>query len=200
MSNTVKEYEARVMLTEEEYLNIVSVYLKMFPNAQFLQNTNIYFDSSDLYLRKNHMTLRVRVVNDAYSELTLKIKGENGDDEINDKLAKKDLDLLVKQGIFPSGNVKNFLIGLSYPLSNYHYITTLVNRRLEIEIDGHLLVIDKNVYGDVVDYNLEIETNDGVRSANKILNNYIRQFNLSLADKKYPGKASRAIKAALNID
>lgn len=200
MSNTVKEYEARVMLTEEEYLNIVSVYLKMFPNAQFLQNTNIYFDSSDLYLRKNHMTLRVRVVNDAYSELTLKIKGENGDDEINDKLTKKDLDLLVKQSIFPSGNVKNFLIGLSYPLSNYHYITTLVNRRLEIEIDGHLLVIDKNVYGDVVDYNLEIETNDGVRSANKILNNYIRLFNLSLADKKYSGKASRAIKAALNID
>lgn len=200
MSNTVKEYEARVMLTEEEYLNIVSVYLKMFPNAQFLQNTNIYFDSSDLYLRKNHMTLRVRVVNDAYSELTLKIKGENGDDEINDKLTKKDLDLLVKQSIFPSGNVKNFLIGLSYLLSNYHYITTLVNRRLEIEIDGHLLVIDKNVYGDVVDYNLEIETNDGVRSANKILNNYIRLFNLSLADKKYSGKASRAIKAALNID
>ena len=99
MSNTVKEFEARVMLTEEEYLNIVSTYLKMYPNAQFLQNTNIYFDSSDLYLRRNHMTLRVRVVNDVYSELTLKIKGENGDDEINDKLTKKDLDLLVKEGV-----------------------------------------------------------------------------------------------------
>ena len=200
MPNTVKEFEARVMLTEEEYLNIVSIYLKMYPNAQFLQNTNIYFDSSDLYLRRNHMTLRVRVVNDVYSELTLKIKGENGDDEINDKLTKKDLDLLVKEGVFPSGNVKNFLIGLSYPLSNYHYIATLVNRRLELEIDGHLLVIDKNVYGDIVDYNLEIESNNDINTAKKILNDYINKYNLSLKNTPYSGKASRAIKAALHIN
>ena len=200
MSNTVKEFEARVMLTEEEYLNIVSSLLKMFPNAHFLQNSNLYYDSDDLYLRKNHINLRVRVINDVASEITVKIKGLNGDDEINDKLTKKELNLLVNDGIFPEGNVKNYLLGLSYPLSNYHYITTLNTRRLEIKFEDHLLVVDKNTYSGIIDYNLEVEANDDILTANKILRDYINKYNLSLKNQKYLGKARRAVNAALNID
>lgn len=200
MSNTVKEFEARVMLTEEEYLNIVSSLLKMFPNAHFLQNSNLYYDSDDLYLRKNHINLRVRVINDVASEITVKIKGLNGDDEINDKLTKKELNLLVNDGIFPEGNVKNYLLGLSYPLSNYHYITTLNTRRLEIKFEDHLLVVDKNTYSGIIDYNLEVEANDDIVTANKKLKDYINKYNLSLKNQKYLGKARRAVNAALNID
>ena len=200
MSNTVKEFEARVMLTEEEYLNIVSSLLKMFPNAHFLQNSNLYYDSDDLYLRKNHINLRARVINDVAAELTVKIKGLNGDDEINDKLTKKELNLLVNKTIFPEGNVKNYLLGLSYPLSKYHYITTLNTRRLEIKFEDHLLVVDKNTYSGIIDYNLEVEANDDIVTANKILKDYINKYNLSLTNQKYLGKARRAVNAALNID
>ena len=197
MSNIVKEFEARIMLTEEEYLNIVSFYMRTYPNQHFLQNTNIYFDSDDLYLRNNHITLRVRVINDAKCELTCKIKGYNGDQEINDDLSKKEKTLLLENNIFPDGEVKKHLLTLSYPLSNYHTIATLYNRRLEIKFDDHLLVIDRNTYGDVVDYNLEIEAKDDISNANAKLEEYIKQFHLSLHKQKYQGKATRAILEAI---
>ena len=200
MSNIGKEFESRVMLTEDEYLNIVSFYMRESPNQHFLQNTNIYFDSDDLYLRRSHITLRIRIINDASCELTCKIKGENGDQEINDDLTKKERELLLKEGIFPEGMVKNHLLTLSYPLNVYHVIATLYNRRLEIQYDDHLLVIDKNTYGDVIDYNLEIETKDNISSANAKLNEYIKRFNLSLQKQKYIGKASRAILEATKKD
>ena len=200
MSNIGKEFESRVMLTEEEYLNIVAFYMREYPNQHFLQNTNIYLDSEDLYLRRSHITLRIRIINDARCELTCKIKGEKGDQEINDDLTKKEKELLLQEGIFPDGMVKNHLLTLSYPLNAYHEIATLYNRRLEIKYDDHLLVIDKNTYGNAVDYNLEIEAKDNIDTANAKLSEYIKKFNLSLHKQKYIGKASRAILEATKKD
>lgn len=196
MSNIGIEFERRIMLTSEEYLNIVSFYLKLYPNHAFLQNVNYYFDSDDLFLKNNHMTLRVRTINDVKSELTLKIKGNNGDQEINDDLSIKQFDLLMNENIFPDGEVKKALLSLSYPLSLFKNIATLYNRRLEIEFEDHLLVIDKNIYHDIVDYNLEIETKEDIKLADTLLKAYIKQFNLSQANQKYKGKATRAILAA----
>lgn len=192
MSNIVKEFESRIMLTNDEYINIVSFYMKLHPNKHFLQNVNYYFDSEDLFLKKNHMTLRVRVINDLKSELTLKIKGHNGDQEINDDLLPKDMDALLKSNIFPNGNVKNYLLTLPKSLDSYKNIVSLYNRRLEIEEEDHLLVIDKNNYSDITDYNLEIEAKS-IEHAKVLLKEYIAKFNLSLNNEKYFGKAHRAI-------
>ena len=197
MSNIVKEYETRIMLTENEYFEIVSHFMRLYPNKHFLKNTNIYFDTEDLFLRKNHITLRVRIINDVKCELTAKIKGNKGDDEINDNLTKKEVELLLKEGVFPEGDVKGFLASLPYSFDSYKEITTLYNVRLEIEEKDHLLVIDKNLYNDIVDYNLEIETNDNIESAKKLLDQYIKQFNLANRGQKYIGKAHRAIMSAI---
>ena len=156
MSNVGKEFESRIMLTNDEYLNIVSHYMKLYPNHHFLQNVNDYFDTSDLFLRKKHITLRIRTINDVRSELTLKIKGSNGDIEINDDISFKEKEILLKERVFPEGNVKKYLLSLPIPLSDYENIVSLYNRRLEISYDDHLLVIDKNEYNGIVDYNLEI--------------------------------------------
>ena len=200
MSNIVKEFESRIMLTNDEYLNIVSFYMKLYPDQHFLSNVNVYFDSDDLYLRKLHITLRVRTINDVKSELTIKIKGNNGDQEINDDLSLKDINLLMNENIFPEGNVKNYLLSLSYPLSAYKSIVTLYNRRLEITYEDHLLVIDKNVYNDITDYNLEIETKNDIKEANAKLEYYVKKFNLSLHKQKYVGKAHRAIMSTMKQD
>ena len=200
MSNIQKEFESRVMLTVDEYMNVVSFYMKLYPEQHFLQNTNIYFDSDNLFLRKKHITLRVRTINDVKCELTAKIKGENGDQEINDDLSFKEMDALLNENKFPEGNVKNYLLSLSYPLSAYHQIVTLYNRRLEIKYDDHLLVIDKNTYSDIVDYNLEIETEKDISFSKQILGKYIKKFNLSLYKQKYMGKATRAIRSVKSID
>ena len=200
MSNIVKEYESRIMLTESEYFEIVSHFMRLYPNKHFLKNVNVYFDTDDLYLRKNHITLRVRIVNDVMCELTLKKSGNNGDDEINDTINLSQTDAILKGGYFPEGNVKNYLLSLSYPLSEYHQIVTLYNRRLEIKYDDHLLVIDKNTYSDIVDYNLEIETEKDIALSKEILEKYIKKFNLSLQMQKYQGKATRAIRSVKSLD
>ena len=196
MSNIAKEFESRIMLTDDEYLSIVSFYMKLYPNKHFIQNTNVYYDSDDLFLRKQGITFRLRIINDISSELTIKIKGKNGDTEINDKLNIAQYNLLKNNNIFPDGEVKKYLSTLPYSINEYKVITTLFNRRLEIEFDDHLLVIDKNTYSDIVDYNLEIETKDNIESAQRHLKKYIEKFHLSLINQKYQGKATRAILAA----
>ena len=198
MSNIGKEFESRVMLTEDEYFNIVSYFLKLHPNKQFLQIINIYFDTTNLFLRNQHITLRARATNDSHYELTLKIKGSNGDDEINDTLTKNEFDLFINKKVFPSGHVRNYLLSLPYSLDSYKQLTSLYNRRLEIEENHHLIVIDKNTYSDITDYNLEVESKDSVYSATRVINQYVKMFNLSLVNQKYAGKASRAIYAARN--
>ena len=200
MSNIVKEYETRIMLTENEYFEIVSYFMRLHPNKHFLKNTNIYFDTEDLYLRKNHITFRLRTINDIRSEVTIKIKGKNGDDEINDSLNAKEVELILKERVFPNGGVKSFLLTLPYTFDAYKEIATLYNIRLEIEEDDHLLVIDKNIYNDITDYNLEIETADNIESARKWLDHYIKQFNLANRGQKYVGKAHRAIMSAIKKD
>ena len=197
MIKTQKEYETRLMLTEEQYFFIVTYYMNIQPNKHFLQNTNHYFDTDDLYLRDHHMTLRVRIINDVKSELTLKIKGEDGDEEVTDGLSPKEQELLLEQNIFPYGQVRNRLMLLPYPLNKYHRITSLFNRRLEIEFEDHILVVDKNTYEDEVDYNLEIESSVGIVHAKELLKEYASKFDLTLSREKYIGKARRAITAAL---
>ena len=196
MSNTVKEFESRIMLSESEYIAIVSHYIRLYPNKHFLKNVNIYFDTDDLFLRKNHTNLRIRIINDTKYELTLKVSHPEGDDEINDIIFKNDADALIDNKAFPNGNVKAYLQSLPYSLDSYKVITTLNNLRLEIENDDHLLVIDKNTYGEITDYNLEIEAKDSINTAKSHLNAYIVQFNLANRDKKYIGKSHRAIDAA----
>ena len=200
MSNIVKEYETRIMLTESEYFEIVSHFMRLHPNKHFLKNTNTYFDTEDLYLRKNHITFRLRTINDIKSELTIKIKGKNGDDEINDSLNSQEAQLVLKSRVFPDGDVKNFLLTLPYTFDAYKEITTLYNVRLEIEEKDHLLVIDKNTYNNIIDYNLEIETKDGIESARRILDYYIEQFSLVNRGQKYVGKAHRAIMSVIKKD
>ena len=198
MIKTQKEYEERLMLTEEQYFFIVTYFMNIQPNKHFLQITNHYYDTDDLALTKDQrMTLRVRIINDVKSELTLKIKGQNGDDEITDGLNPKEQELLLEQNIFPYGQVRNRLMLLPYTLDKYHRITSLYNRRLEIEFDDYTLVIDKNTYEDEVDYNLEIESKVGIEQAKALLKEYASKFNLTLSKEKYIGKARRAITAAL---
>ena len=196
MSNIGKEYESRIMLSNEQYFNIVSFFLNKRINHPFIQNINIYYDDENLSLKNNHFTLRVRIINDAYSELTLKEKTPYGDLEYNDQINQKDIDLINK-GIFPNGAVKQRLLALPYPLSSYREIARLFNRRLEIKEENYLLVIDKNEYGEITDYNLEVESSVSVEHANEILEKYTKQFNLIKSKDRYVGKAHRAIDEAI---
>ena len=197
MPKSEKEFETRLMIEEEQYFFIVTYYLNLYPNKHFLQNVNYYYDTDELFLRNQHMTLRVRIINEVKSELTLKIKGNNGDEEVTDGLTPKEMDMLLNQNVFPYGEVRNRLMLLPYSLDKYHLIATLFNRRLEIEFDDYTLVVDKNTYGNVIDYNIEIESKISIEHAKEVLKEYIAKFNLKVSKEKYHGKATRAIDEAV---
>ena len=108
--NINMEYEARVMINEEQYLNIRNHYLASSYSKQELVNENYYFDTIDLKLSSSHKVLRMRKINAEKYELTLKISKEKGSVEINFPLTSNESDELLNNGHIQSEEISNKLI------------------------------------------------------------------------------------------
>ncbi len=189
--NINMEYEARVMINEEQYLNIRKHYLDSKCPKEEIVNENFYFDTEDLKLTTSHKVLRMRKINNSKYELTLKIKGENGDIEINHKLTNKEKDDLLEKSIISYPPILNKLKESGIDPSSIRYITNLKTERLEVRLKSCLLVIDKNYYRNKVDFNLEAESSTKSLAKSQ-LEEIIKPFGLSIK-KDYINKAKRAI-------
>ena len=139
-----KEYEARVMVSEKEYLDLLRHYSKCRCPKRKIINTNTYFDYENLFLTKNHMVLRTRSISENEYELTLKIKGEDSDLELNHILSKEEYEKMREKIIIPQSNVLDKLKELKIDLSKLVLLTDLTTERMEIEYKKYTLVIDKN--------------------------------------------------------
>ena len=82
------EYEKRVLINEDQYQKILHFFLEKYPDRQIFKQTNYYFDTYSFYLKSKGIILRLRKT-EKNAELTLKIKGSNGDIEINQILTSK---------------------------------------------------------------------------------------------------------------
>ena len=191
--STVMEYEKRVMLTEEQYFALVSFYIRQNPHYPFINQVNYYYDTEDLFLKQNHMVLRMRDIPHKGSELTLKSKEENGDREDNMRLTLMQHSSLLKKGHFPKCRIIETVIRLGRPLHEYKLLTKLETRRLEIKENDYLVVIDKNEYNGIIDYNLEIEAKSRERAQEVILE-FCDKFSLQYRG-DYQSKSSRALKS-----
>ena len=185
------EYEARAMISSEQYINI----LKEFKSDKYsyveLINVNNYFDYEDLTLTNSHIVLRTRDINSKEFELTLKIKGDNGDTEINLPLGKNTYNNINLNIEIPDSKIKDQLLSLKIDLRKLKLITSLKTERLEIKVDNGLLVIDKNTYNNKIDYNVEVESNSKENAVN-LLNNFFSKFRVTYK-KDYISKSRRAI-------
>ena len=189
--NINMEYEARVMINEEQYINIRKHYLNSkYPKEEII-NENFYFDTEDLKLTSSHKVLRMRKINNSNYELTLKIKGENGDIEINHKLTDNEKDDLLENSIISYPPILDKLKESNIDPSSIRYITNLKTERLEVRLEYCLLVIDKNYYRNKIDFNLEVESS-AKSVAKSQLEEIIKPFGLSIK-KDYINKAKRAI-------
>ena len=189
--NINMEYEARVMINEEQYINIRKHYLNSkYPKEEII-NENFYFDTEDLKLTSSHKVLRMRKINNSKYELTLKIKGEKGDIEINHKLTDKEKDDLLEKSIISYSPILNKLKESNIDPSSIRYITNLKTERLEVRLEYCLLVIDKNYYRNKIDFNLEVESS-AKSVAKSQLEEIIKPFGLKIK-KDYINKAKRAI-------
>lgn len=187
------ECEDRVMLSEEQYHEILTSYLRNHDDPHFIVQTNTYIDTLDFKLKSNHKMLRVRNIQGFASEFTLKIKGENGDKEYNEILPYDIEKALLEQKIFPQGEITSLLVSFGINLKDLKIITTLKTVRFEEQVEDFLVVIDKNQYSDITDYNLEIEAPTKKR-AHDVMMALCKKFNIEYSE-NYSSKSKRAIQA-----
>ncbi|MDG0843255.1 CYTH domain-containing protein [Staphylococcus equorum] len=153
---TNNEIEFKQLLSQSQYQ---SIYNKYFLDMQPFSQTNYYIDTEQFDLRSHNSALRIRV-KDKFYEMTLKVPAEVGlmeynfethvIPELNKALAASDLPLEITQQLNKMNVDVNQLVILG----------ALTTSRLEKEIQGNLLVLDRSDYLNYQDYELEYEVED----------------------------------------
>ena len=153
---TNNEIEFKQLLSQSQYQ---SIYNKYFPEMQPFSQTNYYIDTEQFDLRSHKSALRIRVKDDYY-EMTLKVPAEVGlmeynfethvVPELNTELVANDLPLEITEQLNKMNVDVNQLVILG----------ALTTSRLEKEVQGNLLVLDKSDYLNYQDYELEYEVED----------------------------------------
>ena len=189
--NVSMEYEARVMITENQYSSVLDYYTRQDKNIHKLVNLNYYYDDDKMTISNSHNVLRLRSIDEANHELTLKIKGDNGDIEINRPLTSKQLNEFMNQINISDVEIINQLKQIGVDLENLKLIAKLKTERVEIQEEDYLLVIDKNYYNDKIDYNLEVESTSKSIAIER-LKQVIEPFGIEYK-KDYISKSRRAI-------
>lgn len=170
------EYEERVLISENDYQQVIKDVKKEERPLRYLTILNIYLDNANEDIYRNDQMLRIRTTNGKEQELTLKIRNADGSTrEINETLERHPI---IDKEL--NGNFKD-----------YQEITRLMTERIEVEYDDYLLVIDKNIYGETVDFDLEIEANSQQKAIN-LIEKYCILYDLKY-DPHYRVKSRRAI-------
>ena len=192
--STQIEKETRLMISHEDYISICSDILKSNPRAHSFSQTNYYFDTEDFYLTENHLMVRIRNKGHGY-ELTFKAKGEDGDLEVNQIVSNRLAHKYLKGGSIPHGEVYHKVASTGLSPKKLKVITSLYTRRLEMEYEDYLLVVDMNSYDGIEDFNIEIESKKSVKHAAEVLKRYCEQYHLEYRE-EYEVKSARAISLA----
>ena len=176
------EYEERVMISKDDYINVIDDVKKEGKPLICSLIENVYLDNQESFIYKNGRMLRIRTINNKEVELTLKSRNEDGSTkEINETLESHPI--IDKE--------------LNNRFDDYHPIAKLVIERIEVQYDDYLLVIDKNEYHGITDYDIEIEANSQGYAID-LIKKYCQKYNLKY-DENYQVKSHRAIKRAMEI-
>lgn len=185
------EIEAKVLLSEEEYDAIVK-YLHL-ERYKKIEQTNHYVDTIDRVLKKNDIALRIRENQDFV--LTLKTPLSEGLLEKNQSINWREYSDLEDKGIFPQGDIKNFLEICCFDTRALKVLASLKTIRIELELDDGLLCLDKNIYGkngEIVDYELEVESTS-MEKAEETASKILKEVGITEFKFNTHSKQSRAI-------
>ncbi|MGW7776684.1 CYTH domain-containing protein [Staphylococcus xylosus] len=153
---TNNEIEFKQLLTEKQYNVIHKTY---FNEIEPFKQTNFYIDTPDFDLKDHKSALRIRV-KDEYLEMTLKIPAEVGLTEYNfETHVVPELNKPIPEQSLPS-EIADQLTKMEIDLTKLIILGSLKTERLEKEINGNLLVLDKSTYLDFEDFELEYEVED----------------------------------------
>ena len=151
------EIEFKNLLTKDQYASLFEKYdLK---NSGEIINKNFYYDDADESFKKIGAALRIRYTNKK-TEMTLKVKGETQNVEINVPLDEKYPKEPTVLPILPNEIIAE-LERMSVKIKTPMLIQKIETLRHEVTLEEGLLVLDETTFiNDIVDYELEFETKD----------------------------------------
>ncbi|MCJ1981315.1 CYTH domain-containing protein [Lactococcus carnosus] len=157
-TNLEIEYKTLLSLSEFDQLS------KRFNHIKPIRQTNHYFDTPDLKLRKNKLSLRIRIFSDA-AEMTLKIPQRVGNMEHNLALTSQQAAAILKaDSLLGHGALLQSMLDLldqyTINLDAIHTLGSLTTTRREYQTPIGLMALDRNEYTNKVDYELELEVED----------------------------------------
>ncbi len=153
MSTNV-EIEAKILVTESEFATLLA-FLKVTPDDAVMQ-CNHYIDTPTSALRRFGFGLRVRERQGTFT-LTLKSPLAEGTLEKNQTIKKDAYLRLKKDGAFPDGTVRDFLVTLGFPIAELRVITSLTTWRIDTVYHDRALSLDRNEYSGCLDFEIESE-------------------------------------------
>ena len=153
------EIEAKVLISEKDYYNIVERFEDKI--IKEYEQVNYYIDTNDFKLKKLGIGLRIRYCFNIYT-MTIKCPLSEGLLE-KDQIITKEAYLNFKNNnVFPEGSLKEFISMLGINIEELSILAHLRTLRKECD-DGNpetTFSIDKNTYNKIVDYELELEGNN----------------------------------------
>ena len=147
------EIEAKALLTKKDY-NKVLKHFKLDVVDGYIQK-NYYIDTENKDLRKLGLSLRVRSLNGYV--ISFKLPMAEGLLEKTQTLSREQFEDFETHGKFPEGDISDFIESLYISPSDLKIIATLTTLRIEQEYEDLTLAIDENRYGELQDFELEME-------------------------------------------
>lgn len=153
------EYEKKIILTKSEYDTII--YGMSFRYIPFETQTNYYFDNDNFSMNEKGITCRIRAKDGKYKAT---VKNHN----IEHPDCSFEVDLVEKSEFDPQ----------IFNVFGLHYQGELVTDRVVLYNDSACqMVLDRNIYLDNTDFELEIEYHkDEEQKAQSLIENIARQL------------------------
>lgn len=150
------EIEMKTLLSKEGYQRLQGQFSEITPITQ----KNYYLDTPDSYLRQHKIAMRIRTF-DTSAELTIKIPQEVGNMEYNQALTLEEAKKCLEECKLPQGMILEELSNRGVSPSGWIVLGCLTTVRYEKETSIGLMALDQSSYFDVVDYELELEVENG---------------------------------------
>ena len=136
------EIEMKTLLSKEEYQRLQGKFSEITPITQ----KNYYLDTPDFYLRQHKIAMRIRKV---------------GNMEYNQALTLEEAKKCLEECKLPQGMILEELSNRGISPSGWIVLGCLTTVRYEKETSIGLMALDQSTYFDVVDYELELEVENG---------------------------------------
>ena len=183
------EIEYKNIITLEEYDKMLNYYSKR-ENITSWQQSNYYFDTPDLQLKKENSALRLRTIENKKAEITLKTPYEDHLLENTINLDYNESREIVSAGqIDLPDAIERILKEMNIDSNRLKYQASMTTLRNEWQGLNSTIILDQSSYISTRDYELEVEAHTD-ETAQEVFNQILEQF--SIEKRETPNKIARA--------